>query len=149
MDHLQRMHRAIFQDVYEWAGELRTVDISRGQNRFASLRQIVPYARNLFAALAQERWLQGLDAALLAARLAQYLSEINTLHPFREGNGRVQRVFAAQLAVQAGHALSYAGLTQEDMYPVMVAAFSGDEHPLARLLEARLAVLPYFSWHCR
>lgn len=137
LKRLQKIHHAIFQDVYDWAGELRTVDISRGANRFANVRQIIPYAQTVFAALKQERFLQNLDPLPFAARLAHYLSEINALHPFREGNGRIQRAFAAQLAAQAGYALNYGGLTQEQMYPLMAAAFAGDEQPLTQLLADR------------
>ena len=139
--HLQRIHHTIFQDVYDWAGELRTVDISRGSSRFANVRQIVPYARTVFMALAAEGWLKNCTLPQFSARLAHYLSEINALHPFREGNGRAQPAFATQLAAQAGYELDYAGLTQEEMYPVMAASFAGDENPLADLLAKRLTSL--------
>ena len=141
LDHLRKIHRAIFRDIYDWAGELRTVDISRGENRFANVRQIIPYAQTVFAALAKERFLRGLQSSPFSARLAHYLSEVNALHPFREGNGRVQRAFAAQLAAGAGYAIDYDGLSQDEMYAVMAAAFVGDEQPLALLLRDRIAKL--------
>ncbi len=141
LDHLRKIHRAIFQDVYVWAGELRTVDISRGESRFANVRQIIPYAQTVFAALAKERLLRGLQPSKFSARLAHYLSEVNALHPFREGNGRVQRAFAAQLAAGAGYAIDYDGLSQDEMYSVMAAAFAGDEQPLALLLRDRITRL--------
>lgn len=141
LEHLRKIHRAIFRDVYDWAGELRTVDISRGENRFANVRQITPYAQSVFAALAKERFLRGLQPSKFSVRLAHYLSEINALHPFREGNGRVQRAFAAQLAAQAGYAIDYDGLSQEEMYSAMAAAFTGDEQPLTLLLRNRIARL--------
>lgn len=139
--HLLRIHHAIFQDVYDWAGQLRTVDISRGTSRFANVRQIVPYAQAMFTKLASEQWLQKCGREDFAKRLAHYLSEINALHPFREGNGRAQRAFASQLAMRAGYALDYTGLTQETMYPVMATAFAGNEQPLADLLAHRVGLL--------
>jgi cell filamentation protein len=132
--HLQRIHLALFQDVYEWAGKIRTVDISRGNSRFANVRFIESAANELFNQLARENWLKELDASTLSAGLAHYLSEINALHPFREGNGRVQRIFISQLSQEAGYQLDYSDLEQEQIYQLMELAFKGDESMLANLI---------------
>jgi len=136
--HLQRIHLALFQDVYEWAGKIRTVDISRGNSRFANVRFIESAASDIFNKLARENWLRGLDADTLSKRLAHYLSEINALHPFREGNGRVQRIFISQLSQSAGYQLDYSDLEQEQIYRAMELAFNGDESILANLILERL-----------
>ena len=136
--HLQRIHLALFQDVYDWAGEIRTVDISRGNSRFANVRFIESAANDIFNKLARENWLKGLDADALSKRLAHYLSEINALHPFREGNGRVQRIFISQLSQSAGYQLDYSDLEQEQIYRAMELAFNGDESILANLILERL-----------
>lgn len=136
--HLQRIHLALFQDVYDWAGKIRTVDISRGNSRFANVRFIESAANNIFNRLARENWLKGLDADSLSKRLAHYLSEINALHPFREGNGRVQRIFISQLSQSAGFQLDYSDLEQEQIYRAMELAFNGDESILANLILERL-----------
>ena len=132
--HLQRIHLALFQDVYDWAGKIRTVDISRGNSRFANVRFIESSANDIFNKLARENWLKGLDSNSLSKRLAHYLSEINALHPFREGNGRVQRIFISQLSQSAGHQLDYSNLEQEQIYLAMELAFNGDESILANLI---------------
>jgi cell filamentation protein len=132
--HLCKIHAHIFQDVYEWAGMVRTVDILRGDSRFCNVRLIASYANKVFTALKAENHLRGLEASHISHRLAHYLSEINAIHPFREGNGRVQRLFTAQLAEQAGFALDYSALNQAKVYPIMQASFTGDERPLAALI---------------
>jgi len=132
--HLCRIHRHVFQDVYEWAGQVRNVDIFRGDSRFCNVRQINAYSKKIFDTLKNEGHLFGLPPTDFAARLAHYLAEINAIHPFREGNGRVQRLFISQLADQAGYFLDYSALSQSDVYPAMQASFSGDEHPLAQLI---------------
>jgi cell filamentation protein len=71
---------------------------------------------------------------VFASRLAHYLSEINAIHPFREGNGRVQRLFISQLAEHAGYSLDFSALDQAELYPVMQASFLGNEQPLAELI---------------
>ena len=138
--HLQRIHLALFQDVYEWAGKIRTVDISRGNSRFANVRFIESAASDIFNKLARENWLRGLDADTLSKRLAHYLSEINALPPFREGNGRVQRIFISQLSQSAGYQLDYSDLEQEQIYRAMELAFNGDELILAELILEHLEI---------
>ena len=132
--HLQRIHLALFQDIYGWAGKIRTVDISRGNSLFANVRFIESAANETFKKLARENWLKGLDADPLSKRLAHYLSEINALHPFREGNGRIQRIFISQLSQAAGYQLDYSDLEQEQIYQAMELAFNGDESILANLI---------------
>ncbi|WP_197712000.1 Fic/DOC family protein [Polynucleobacter necessarius] len=117
--HLQNIHLTLFQDVYDWAGKIRTVDISRGNSRFANVRFIESAANDFFNKLARENHLKGLNANALSKRLAHYLSEINALHPFREGNRRVQRIFISQLSEAAGYKLDYSDLEQEQIYRAM------------------------------
>lgn len=136
--HLQGIHLALFQDVYQWAGKIRTVDISRGNSHFANVRFIESAAHEIFSTLAHENWLKGLDASAISKRLAYYLSEINALHPFREGNGRVQRIFISQLSQSAGYQLDYSDLEQEQIYQAMELAFNGDESILTKLILERL-----------
>ena len=141
LSHLCALHRHVFQDVYDWAGQIRNVDITRGNSRFANVNQIDSYATKLFAGLKSEDFLGGLPAGRLAGRLAHYLSEINALHPFRDGNGRVQRVFISQLASAAGFSWDYSAATREEMYTAMEAAFFGNEELLARLIAQNLTAL--------
>jgi cell filamentation protein len=136
--HLQSIHLALFQDVYDWAGKIRTVDISRGNSRFANVRFIESAASDILNKLARENHLKGLDASSLSKRLAHYLSEVNALHPFREGNGRVQRIFISKLSEQAGYKLDYSDLGQVQIYQAMELAFNGDESILANLILERL-----------
>jgi cell filamentation protein len=134
LDHLCQIHRYLFQDIYERAGSIRTVDIIRGESRYCNVRHIQTYAHTVFSSLRAEDYLGALSKRQFAARAAHYLSEINAIHPFREGNGRVQRLFMSQLAEYAGYSLSYAALGRIEMYSAMEAAFFRDEKPLATLM---------------
>jgi cell filamentation protein len=62
------------------------------------------------------------------------MGEINATHPFREGNGRTQRVFCALLAEQAGYFIDFESVDQAQMYRVMIANFNGNDKPLEALL---------------
>lgn len=83
--HLQAFHRAIFCDVYPWAGQIRTVQISRTVP-FARPENIEPYLSGRLRELAAEGYLRGLPRGQFIARLARYLGEVNAVHPVREGN---------------------------------------------------------------
>ncbi len=124
--------------MYLWAGELRTVNIRKGNTDFAPLLFMERYATSVFADLAAEKHLKGLDVATFAQRAAHYLAEINAIHPFHEGNGRTQREFMRQLARNAGFALSWQNLSQEDMIMASIAGMNGDLALLQSVLYARL-----------
>ena len=134
LKHLCAMHRHLFQDVYDWAGEIRTVDISRGASRFANFNLIEAYLTGQLEGIAKENYLQDLVPDAFVLRLAHYLGEINAAHPFREGNGRVQRLFCAQLAEQASYFIAFETVDQVRMYEVMIASFNGNNQPLTSLL---------------
>ena len=111
--HLKRIHRQIFRDLYSWAGRTRTIDIAKG-NQFCYSYNIDQYAESLFRQLRQENYL--LDTyEQVPRRLAWYLSEINVLHPFREGNGRAQRLFIEYLGRVAGWNVDFSDVTQQEM----------------------------------
>ena len=132
--HLCGIHRHLFQDVYEWAGEIRTVDISREGSRFANAARIESYLGGELSKLPAESCLCGLPPEVFVARLAHYMGEINATHPFREGNGRTQRFFCALLAEQAGYFIDFESVDQAQMYRVMIASFNGNALPLQALL---------------
>jgi cell filamentation protein len=98
LDHLRDIHKNLFGDVYDWAGQIRTVDISKGTTRFASFQQIESYAPQITSPLLHEEYLRGLNPDEFSLRAGHYLGELNVLHPFREGNGRSIREFMSQLA---------------------------------------------------
>lgn len=131
--HLRAIHRYIFQDLFDWAGELRTVNIQRGsQMPFALYEQIAPCLSSLFAKLAKERPLTP-----FFPRAAFYLGEINAIHPFREGNGRTQREFVRQLAIGGGYRMEWRHITRDAMIEASRASFQrGDNSGLERLLAA-------------
>jgi len=131
--HLQRIHHAIFQDVYEWAGQLRSVDISKGFMRFASAAYLQEGATDIFGQLALDNYLRGLSEKEFAKSAASYLSDVNALHPFREGNGRAQREFFRELALKAGYAIDWSVTTDKKMVNASIEGMAGNNKPFNHL----------------
>lgn len=105
-DYLKKIHQFLFGDIYEWAGHIRTVNISKG-NEFCRCEFIESQMNEIMDKLKRENYLEDLPKEKLALKLAFFLGEINAIHPFREGNGRCQRMFIELLAVHAGFQLDF------------------------------------------
>lgn len=132
--HLQSIHYYIFQDLFDWAGIVRTVDIAKG-NVFCKAMFINDQAEVIFQKLRKERYLADLSQEELVTRLAYYFSEINALHPFREGNGRSQREFIRSLALKNGYIINYANSSKEEMILASQRSFLCDYKPMEELLK--------------
>lgn len=129
--HYRAIHRHLFQDVFAWAGQVRTVRIAKQGSAFCYPEHIDGEMRRLFRDLGQQRHFSGLDAATFAAGAAHFLAELNAIHPFREGNGRTQLAFLTVFAEYAGHPLALDRLQPRAVLSAMIASFGGNEAPLA------------------
>jgi cell filamentation protein len=119
--HLKAIHVRIFQNIYLWAGEFRRVNMHRAASYpFAAVQFMERNLDSTFAKLAAENRLKGLNANAFAGRAAYYLGELNTIHPFREGNGRTQREFIRELAAAAGHRINWGRVTRKQMYDASI-----------------------------
>ena len=117
--HLQKIHGYIFQDVYDWAGKIRTVDIAKS-TLFCPVRNLDSYSQKVFGDLKKANYLQGMEIDQFSKKAAHYLGEINMIHPFREGNGRAQREFMRELALAAGYKLSLENVSGQKMIEISV-----------------------------
>ena len=120
--HLQTIHKYIFQDIYPWAGKVRSVDIAKS-NMFCKVQFIETQADEIFGKLKNDCYLEGLPKEKFAKKAAYYFSEINALHPFREGNGRTQREFIRQLAYQSGYILHFSAISEQEMVQASIDSF--------------------------
>jgi len=107
LNYLQEIHRILFSELYEWAGSIRNVDISKGGTRFCNVSRIEPEITKIFQRLKNEKYLRNYSGDELIAKLAEFYGDFNMIHPFREGNGRVQRIFFEHLALCNGYRLNW------------------------------------------
>lgn len=140
--HLQQIHQYLFQDVYEWAGQFRTIFIAKADfagsghiTRFTPPELIEEQLRDVFEGLAGDRFLEGLPRRDFAAKIAALFSEINRIHPFREGNGRAQRQFVRQLSSSVGYKLHFEFLSRVRLVQASILSANGDANMMMRLMD--------------
>ena len=124
-DHMKAIHRHVFQDVYEWAGQERVGPLGKMTKEGPDVVNFAPgdpaapavaygyypspaiadAAADQYRKLGQENHLVGLPKEQFVDRLAEHWGELNTIHFAREGNTRTQFVFFSQLAENAGYRL--------------------------------------------
>jgi cell filamentation protein len=122
LDHLKAIHRHLFQDVYEWAGDLRVVAMSKERSVFMPPDRIDMGMRDVHRRLVESDFLQNIDPAAFSAKAAEIIGDINHVHPFREGNGRAQLQYLKQLAEQAGQNLDLTKLNGEKWIEASILA---------------------------
>ena len=106
LKHLRAIHRHLFQDVYDWAGKVRTVELAKGQTQFLPFGRLGMGMGDVHRRLVSGGFHRALDPGAFAAAAAVTIGDLNHVHPFREGNGRTQLEYLRQLAHRAGHALN-------------------------------------------
>jgi cell filamentation protein len=150
-DRFKATHRAIFNELYDWAGSYRENVGTMTKGRDVGYKvtygnsQFVPgEMKRIFHELAAEDYLQGCDPDRFAARITYFYSELDATHPFREGNSRTLRQFSADLALAAGYELDWepSGLTEDSrnaLYTARDLAFTQRKYaPLLNIIQANL-----------
>lgn len=128
--HYRAIHRHLFQDVYEWAGETRTVQTAKGGNLFCLPAYIDQQLTQLFNHLNGGAALSGTTEEEFVAFAADFLAELNVIHAFREGNGRAQLSFLHLLGHAVGFPFDFSRVRRETFMPAMIASFHMDLAPL-------------------
>jgi len=132
---LLTIHYFLFQDVYEWAGKVRTVNISKNGKPFFDGERFHIAFKFIDNLIVEYRLIRKFSKFDLAKKLAEILDNINYLHPFREGNGRTQREFIRVLALEKGFTLNLNPPDNESVYlQYMQGTIEGDVKILTDLI---------------
>ncbi|SQC36296.1 Probable adenosine monophosphate-protein transferase fic [Helicobacter fennelliae] len=142
--HLKAIHKFIFQDIYTWAG-LDRFDMGlygfmgKGDSIFCKGGFIPQQAKVIFENLkAQNFYKDCKEIESFAHKLSLFMADLNALHPFREGNGRVQRIFVNDLAKNAGFVLDLNLTPKEQMLEACIKAMNGENEKLYMLVKNNL-----------
>lgn len=136
--HLKAIHQHLFQDVYAWAGEVCTVEIAKGESRFQPRRFIETGMADIHRRIVAAGYFAGLGPDEFAGGAGPVLGDINHVHPFREGNGRMQLQYLKQLAARAGHVLDLTQLDRAAWLNASRRSNTGDHAAMARCIRYAL-----------
>lgn len=140
LEYMQHLHLQLFSELYEWAGELRSVDISKGGTRFCNTGRITAEANKLFTQLENDNWLSNLSKDEFCDKVAEYYCEFNMIHPFREGNGRVQRLLFEHLSLAAGYDLDWGDIDQNEWVQANIDGVYVNYGPMAEIFRPIVTV---------
>lgn len=136
LPQLQETHRLLFQDIFEWAGELRKSDFSKGGTDFWPFELLESGAQKIFSQLrGGPLFKPDTDTDTFLDSLAMLYLDLNHLHPFREGNGRAQRILLNDVARASGRVVDWGRISRpENDAASSRAVQSLSPGPLRRLL---------------
>ncbi|WP_010337668.1 Fic/DOC family protein [Sphingobium yanoikuyae] len=136
-DGYRALHKHLFQDLYEWAGQDRSVNIAKGGSRFAAPPYIARELDKLFSDMAARNDFRALSRDDFFDRLGNHINELNAIHPFREGNGRTMRHHAVHVSREAGHPIRIASIDKTLWMDASRHGFlTGDHRAMAAVLFA-------------
>jgi len=121
--HYRQIHHHLFQDIYEWAGDYRSIRIAKGENWFCYPEHIDAQMTQLFEALKADDNLTGLTPTEFATHATKLLADLNAIHPFRDGNGRTQLSFLSLLADNTGHRINLERINPDAFLKAMIDSF--------------------------
>ena len=137
LEHLRKIHKYLFQDLYDWAGEVRNYNISKNGSLFCLSEYIIPYAASVFGNLKTEKYFVNGDYETKLLKLVKLFSDVNAIHPFREGNGRTQRIFIEWLAKVAGISLDLTSITKLEMILASYDSMQGRYEHMYEIFKSR------------
>lgn len=124
-EHYKAIRRFLFSDLYEWAGNVRSVNISKKGTRFTPAEQIESQASRIFGRLKSRNYFKGLEHSEFVDEIVDFYCVTNDLHPFREGNGRTQRAFLTQLIRNAGYEINFSEIDTDLLMIATIQASQG------------------------
>ena len=133
-DHYKRIHQFLFCDLYDWAGQIRTINLSKKGTAFVPAAEIESCAVACFKRLAEFSG-EGMSHRELAEEVADFYHTVNMLHPFREGNGRTQRIFFTQWIRSLGYDFDLSSVEPDAFMIATIYAAQGVMDQLADFFE--------------
>ena len=138
-EHYKAIHKHLFGDIYDWAGTIRTIDISKKGTVFVLAKDIEQIANSCFTRLKSEDYFRGYSFDTFCDAIVDFYYVTNMLHPFREGNGRTQRIFISQLIRYAGYDIDFSAIDPDELMIATIQSANGVRDNLFRLFQQNLS----------
>ena len=139
-NYLKCIHKYLFQDIYRWAGDIRNCNIAK-QDLFCLTEHIESFGNEVFDKLKKEKYFKDYDFETKLDKLVELFADINALHPFREGNGRSQRIFIESLAKINGIYLDLTNVSKMDMIIASHESINGNYTKLKNMFTKNSKIL--------
>ena len=141
-ERLQSIHKALHGPVYAWAGQIRSVDLAKGNDErrlaFARVEEVKPFLREIAAEIQADNNFRGLPKELLSEKLAKTYADLNATHPFRDGNDRASRQFITELAADSGYRLDLSRVAKQTWEEASRNSLTGDLQGVRREIATSL-----------
>lgn len=122
----KNLHKQLFDDLYEWAGTVRNINISKKGTVFCNSDDIERIGKLKFDRLKSLNFLKNTPKDQFLDELTELYHDLNMLHPFREGNGRTLRLFITLLVRNAGYNLNFSECDSDMLMIATIKAAQGD-----------------------
>ena len=137
-EHYKSIHKFLFEDIYDWAGQIRTIDISKKGTNFAPADQINNIANACFNRLKSLNCFIDLSFDEFVENIVDFYCTTNILHPFREGNGRTQRIFISQLIRNAGYDINFSKVDTDKLMIATIKSANGITDDLCEIFKENI-----------
>ena len=132
------LHKYVFGDIYEWAGQTRKVDFSKKNTKFCNADEIEQKGIMIFQQLIKNNFFRDMKRKEFICELTELYCDLNMLHPFREGNGRIQRLFLSMLLRNINKSIDFTKIDKDEIMIATIKSATGDIFMLKDLLDKHI-----------
>lgn len=137
-EHYKAIHRFLFEDLYDWAGKLRTINISKKGTKFVNAEDLENLCEKCFERIKLNNYFQNIPFESFVENIVDLYCYLNMLHPFREGNGRTERIFIAQLIRFNGYDIDFSKIDSDYLMIATIQAAQGIAYNLIKIFEQNI-----------
>ena len=138
LEHYKSIHKFLFEDLYSWAGELRKINISKKGTNFANADELEYLCTECFQRPKENNYYRNTDFDYFVENIVDLYCTLNILHPFREGNGRTERIFISQLIRFNGYDIDFSDIDTDYLMFATIQSAQGITDNLVNLFKENI-----------
>ncbi|MGL1891625.1 MAG: Fic family protein [Spirochaetaceae bacterium] len=138
LEYWINIHKSLFEDLYSWAGEFRSLNITKGSTVFCNPLYIDNELIRIFNNLECNNYFMSLSYTELIPQLAELYIELNVIHPFREGNGRSQRILFDHIIINCGYKMDWSQISKNIWLEANISGVELNYKPMIEIVKKSL-----------
>lgn len=138
VEHYKAIYKFLFEDIYDWAGEYRTINMSKKGTNFADAEKIPELMDACFKRLKDNDFFRNNTFNEFVENIVDFYQVTNMIHPFREGNGRTQRIFITQLIRNNDYEIDFSDIDSDELMIATIQAANGVKDSLLNIFERNI-----------